>query len=76
MSYGKENVRSPHTLAYSCSFTLHTPSKNGMRGQRGEGCQNAIFFYKSSLVANFLQTCSLISMHNVMYTVCSSDTPL
>ena len=28
-------------LTYSCSFTLHTSCKNGMIGQRGEGCQYA-----------------------------------
>ena len=40
---------------------------NGMLDQRGGG-------YKSSLVTYFVQTCSLISIHNGMYTVCSNDT--
>ena len=29
-----------YPFAYSCSFTLHTPYKNGMLRQKG-GCQNA-----------------------------------
>ena len=32
-------------------------------------------YYKSSLVANFAQVCSLIHIYNGMYTVCSYDTP-
>ena len=52
-------------LHYTLSY------KNGMLGQREEGCQNA---HQSSLVANFAQTCSLISIYNGMYTVCSYDT--
>ena len=62
-------------FTHICSFTLHTSYKNDMLGQRGECCQNALkLYYKSLLVANFVQTCSLISIYN-MYTVCSYDTP-
>ena len=43
----------------------------------GEGCQNAkkTIYYKSSLVAYFVQMCSFISIYNGVYTVCSYDTP-
>ena len=32
-------------------------------------------YYKSSLVANVVQTCSHISIDNGMYTICSYDSP-
>ena len=49
-----------------------------MIGQKREGCQNAKkkpIYYESSLVAYFVQTCSLTSIFNGMYTLCSYDTP-
>ena len=51
-----------YPFAYSCSFKLHTTYKNSKIGQRGEGCQNTQDQLIIKAHANFVQTCSLISI--------------
>ena len=48
-----------------------------MIGQSGEDCHNTkkTIYYTSTFVANFAQTCSLISIYNGMYTLYSYYTP-
>ena len=55
---------------------MHTSYTNGMLDQRGWGrlskCSR-LYYHKSSLVTNFVQTYCLISIYNGIYTVCSNE---
>ena len=47
-----------------------------MIGQRRKNVKRLkIIYYNRSLVSNFVQTCSSLSIYNGMYTVCSFKTP-
>ena len=53
-----------HDTKVACFVTGGTLSK-----------RSEIIYHKSLLVANFVQTYTLISIYNDIYTVCSYDTP-
>ena len=60
--------------ANSCSFTLNTSYKMACLAKVGKAVKmlkKNYIYYKSALVTNFVQTCSLISIYKGMYTVCS-----
>ena len=76
MNYGKENVSPPHNFNIQLlvlHYTHHIKMACLLKGVRLSKFSKS--FYKSPLVANFVQTYSLISIHNGMYTVFSYDTP-
>ena len=63
-------------FAYSRSFALYTSYTNDMFDQKGQAVKMLkTNYYRSLLVTIFVQTCSLISIYNGMYTVCSYDIP-
>ena len=60
-------------FVYSFSFTLHTSYRIGMLDQKRLSKCSKTNYFKSSVVTNFAQTCSLIPIYIGMYTVCSYD---